>query len=66
MLFRSHMTVSQWVRQTLRDAQREYPTTDVDRKIQVVRESVEHSFPAADIQSMLREIEAGLTGEAGR
>ena len=57
-----HQTVSDWVRQSLRSARREYPTVDAGRKVQVVREAVGHSYPTADIDGMLGEIEQGYSG----
>ena len=57
-----HVTVSDWVRQSLRAAQREYPMADAGRKVQAVREAAGHSYPTADIDVMLREIEQGYSG----
>jgi len=57
-----HQTVSDWVRQSLRAAQRDYPAADSGRKVQVVREAVSHSYPTADIDGMLREVEQGYAG----
>jgi hypothetical protein len=56
------LTVSDWVRQSLRAAQREYPATDAGRKVQAVREAASHSYPTADMDGMLREIEQGYSG----
>lgn len=53
------MTVSEWVRRTLRTARESQPEGDPDRKIQVVRAAARHDFPTADIDQMLREIERG-------
>jgi hypothetical protein len=55
------LTVSDWVRQSLRAAQREYPATDAGRKVQAVREAASHSYPTADMDGMLREIEQGYS-----
>ena len=57
-----HLTVSDWVRQSLRAAQREYPLSDAGRKVQAVREAAGHSYPTADIDDMVREIEQGYSG----
>jgi hypothetical protein len=54
-----HMTTAEWVRQVLRKAQRGEPGGDAKRKLAVVRAAVEHDFPAADIDDMLKEIERG-------
>ena len=55
-------TVSAWVRQTLRAARRECPASDAGRKVQVIREAAGHSYPTADIDTMLSEIEHGYSG----
>jgi hypothetical protein len=56
---RRKMTVSSWVRTTLREARTRHPLASGDRKIQVVRAAVRHSFPTADMDRMLAEIESG-------
>ena len=56
------LTVSDWVRQSLRAAQREYPATDAGRKVQAVREAASHNYPTSDMDVMLREIEQGYSG----
>lgn len=56
---RHGMTVSAWVRQTLREALREEPMRDVTRKLDTVRLAARHEFPTADIEQMLAEIERG-------
>lgn len=60
---REQLTVSQWVRQVLRAAELEYPTTDGEKKIQVVREAASCNYPTADIDVMLKEIDTGALGE---
>ncbi len=55
----SGMTVAEWVRQALRKARREEPTSDARRKLAAVREAVQASYPTADIEQMLAEIEGG-------
>ena len=57
----SRMTVAEWVRQALRRARREEPMTDAKRKIGVVREASRGSYPTADIDQMLAEVEHGYT-----
>lgn len=59
---RQGMTVSEWVRQTLRQARRSTPGSSIDRKLAAVRAAVRHDFPTADIDHMLTEIEQGYTG----
>lgn len=56
---RRKMTVSSWVRATLREARTRHPLASGDRKIQVVRAAVGHAFPTADMDRMLAEIESG-------
>lgn len=61
---RHRMTVSGWVRQSLRRARRSESAVDAGRKLEVVRAAAGHEFPTADIDQMLREIERGyLDGE---
>ena len=59
---RSRLTVSEWVRQALRQQRRAEPGADRERKLLVVREAAEHGYPTADIDQMLEEIEAGRSG----
>jgi hypothetical protein len=56
---RRDMTVSQWVRQCLRAARLAEPSVDASKKLQVVRASVVHAFPTADVDQMLGEIASG-------
>ena len=56
---RQRMTVSEWVRQALRLARKQEPETDQTRKLQIVRAAVRHSYPTADIEQMLAEVEQG-------
>ena len=53
----SHMTVAEWVRQSLREARRARQSI-MEAKLQAVDEAIRHSFPVGDIDTMLREIEA--------
>jgi hypothetical protein len=59
---RQRLTVAEWVRQTLRAARRREPGGDVAKKLDAVRTAVRHSFPTADIEQMLVDIERGYTG----
>ncbi len=52
------MTVSEWVRQTLRAAQSREPSGDARKKLEVVRAAARHSYPTADIDQMIAEIES--------
>lgn len=59
---REGVTVSQWVRQSLRAVQRGRASGDVDRRLAAVRAAAVHDFPAPDVELMLAEIEQGYTG----
>jgi len=52
------MTVSEWVRQALRRARDDQPGT-AEAKLRAIADASRHSFPTADIETMLTEIEAG-------
>ena len=56
---REGLSVGEWVRRTLRDAQRSKPVNAAEAKLKAVRRAAEHSFPTADIEQMLSEIEQG-------
>lgn len=56
---RKQMSVAEWVRQALRAARRQQPSTDARKKLETVRAAVRHSFPTADIDQVLGEIERG-------
>jgi hypothetical protein len=53
------LTVSEWVRQVVRRARRDRPAGDQAGKLAAVRAAARHSFPTADIEDMLTEIERG-------
>jgi hypothetical protein len=55
---RQRMTVAEWVRQALRQALR----SEAGKQLQTVRAAAEHSFPTAEIDEMLRQIERGYLG----
>ncbi len=56
------MTVAEWVRQSLRSARRGEPMGDAKKKLEVVRSATRHSFPTADVDKMIAEIEHGYRG----
>ena len=60
----SRMTVAEWVRQALRRARREEPVSDSRRKLAAVREAAQGTYPTADIDQMLAEIERGYLGDS--
>lgn len=62
---RRRLTVSEWVRQTLRRARDTEPVSDIGPKLEAVRAAVRHEYPTADVEQMLREIEAGYAAEPG-
>lgn len=55
---RQRVTVAAWVRQALRQARSDDAGT-IDAKLRAIAEASRHSFPTADIEDMLEEIEAG-------
>lgn len=57
-----HMSIAEWVRQTLDLARREEPAGSMGKKLETVRRAARCEYPAADINSMLDEIEAGYRG----
>jgi hypothetical protein len=56
---RRRMTVAAWVRRVLRAAKVEEPVADPERKLRALRLATSHSFPTADIEEMLGQIEKG-------
>jgi hypothetical protein len=53
------LSIAAWVRQALAAARRREPVGDVGKKLDAVRAAVRHSYPTADINDMLVEIERG-------
>ncbi|MCP3994035.1 MAG: antitoxin, partial [bacterium] len=53
------VTVSEWVRQALRKMRSDRSLLAADGKIEAVRTAAKHSYPTADIDEMLTEIETG-------
>ncbi len=54
-----HVTVGEWVRRALRAERSRQPLTAPEVKLKAIRKAAEYSFPTADIQDMLAEIERG-------
>jgi hypothetical protein len=50
----------------LREARRREPLADTGKKLDIVRAAARHTFPTADIQQVLAEIERGYLGESPR
>jgi len=59
-----HLTVAEWVRQALRAARRREPVGEAGPKLAAIRRAASHSFPTADIDEMLADIERGYAGAA--
>ena len=58
------VTVSEFVRETLREARRKVASGDSERKLAAIRAADRHAYPTSDIDQMLGEIERGY-GEIG-
>ena len=56
-----HLSIAEWVREALAAARRKEPLGDAGKKLDVVRAAARHSYPTADIDRMLNEIESGYT-----
>jgi negative regulator of replication initiation len=61
---RKGLSVSEWVRRSLRDTRSGEPASDSGKKLATVRAAAKHDFPTADIAQMLREIEQGYVTES--
>jgi hypothetical protein len=65
-LARQHrMTTAEWVRRSLRAARDAASGADVGQKLAAVRQAASHSFPTADIETMLDDIERGYVPSPG-
>ena len=53
------LTISEWVRQTLRAARRPEPANEVASKLRAIQRAAEYNFPTADPKQMIAEIERG-------
>lgn len=53
------MTVSEWVRVSLREARRRVSDGDAKRKLAAIRVADRHAYPTADIDQMVAEINRG-------
>jgi len=54
-----HMSIAEWVRRALEMARRREPLGTVEKKLGAIRTAARHSYPVADIDQMLAEIEKG-------
>jgi hypothetical protein len=59
---REHLTVGEWVRRTLRQARANRPVSEPEAKLKAIRRAAQYSFPTADLEQMLSEIERGYEG----
>ncbi len=53
------LSIAAWVRQALTGARQKEPRGDSGRKLDAIRAAARFSFPTADIEQMLSEIERG-------
>jgi hypothetical protein len=56
------LTVGEYVRRALREAESQRPTRSPAAKLASIREAVTGAFPTGDIEEMNREIERGYQG----
>jgi hypothetical protein len=63
---RKRMTVAEWVRQALRRARQQEPLGNRTQKLAAIRVAAQHSFPTADIDQMLDDIEDGYLSDKSR
>lgn len=56
---REQVAVGEWVRRVLREARARRPVQEPQAKLKAVRKAAEYSFPTAEIEQMLAEIEQG-------
>jgi hypothetical protein len=56
---RHRLTVSEYVRQTLRNAGQDMPASDTGGKLLVVREAAAHAYPTGEPEVIDREIAQG-------
>lgn len=59
---RERLTVGEWVRRVLREARSNRSVIEPETKLKSIRHAAKHSFPSADIDQMLKEIERGYEG----
>lgn len=59
---RRHQTTAAWVREALRAARDTATYPEAGRKLRAIREAAAHTYPIADIEDLLAEIERGYEG----
>jgi hypothetical protein len=52
------LSISEWVRQALTSARHRQSLGDAGKKLDIVRAAARQTYPTADIDRMLREIES--------
>jgi hypothetical protein len=57
-----HLTVAEWVRQTLRAARKGESSGDPASRLAAIRAAARNSFPTGDVDEMMEQIESGYTG----
>jgi hypothetical protein len=57
------MTAAEWVRQALREIRQSRRSPDTRAKLEAIRDAYGYSFPTADIDQMLAEIEGGYLSD---
>lgn len=60
---RRHMTVAEWVRQTLRAARVADAGADPRQKLAALHAATQHAFPTGEIDELLAGIERGYLDE---
>jgi len=61
---RRRQTTAAWVRDALRAAREQARYAEAEPKLRAVREAATHSYPVADVDEMLSEIERGYQEES--
>ena len=60
---REGLRLSDWVRLRLREAKHDAPAKRAEAKLRAIQVACSHSFPTADIEQLLAEIETGRAAE---
>lgn len=58
----SGLSVADWVRQAVSAARRRESSTDIDRKLDVIRAAVRHTGPTGQIERLTAEVERAYRG----
>lgn len=59
LAFQSRLSLSEWVRQALRDFSSHYSKKSPQKKLKALKRVTQHQFPYGDMEQMLHEIESG-------